>query len=372
MAGEACDLCTARAALLQSLSPLIELVATREPGSRVRELLGLEDAELTRALTRGKSARLERNRAPTTDEVRSRLNESKLWSTCRHRDDYPARLHDLGTQAPAALFGRGDRGLLERVQQELAVSVVGSRRASAYGLTTASALAGSLAGAQVIVISGLAHGVDSAAHEGALSSEGSTIAVLGAGAERCYPRGQWRLYERIAATGLVISELPPESRPYRWTFPARNRIMAALAQLTVVVEAALRSGSLITAEMALDLGREVGAVPGPVSSARHQGANALLADGARFIRGGQDVLDVLCGPGERQLVEHGPELSAGAASVLSRLEAGDSPDAIAVVLTTPAAKIATALAQIERLGYVESDPAGRYRRTALRTPPPPS
>ena len=368
MASEACERCVARAALLQSLSPLIELVATREPGSRVRELLGLEDAELTRALAPRRSARAERDRAPSTDQVRSRLRAAGLWSTCRHRDAYPSRLHDLGTQAPAALFGRGHRDLLARVEHQLAVSVVGARRASAYGLTTAEALGGSLAGAQVIVISGLAHGVDSAAHRGALSSKGSTIAVLGAGAERSYPRGQWRLYERIAAGGLVISELPPGTRPYRWTFPARNRIMAALAELTVVVEAALRSGSLITAEMALDLGREVGAIPGPVSSARHEGANALLADGARFIRGAQDVLDILCGPGERQLVEHGPELSANAAAVLSRLEADDSPDAIAVALSAPAAKIATALAQLERHGYVESDPAGRYRRTALRKP----
>ncbi len=368
MSGDACGRCIGRAALLQSLSPMIEHVATREPGSGVRELLGLADGELTRALMTRERAERRRGELPRLEQVRSRLKRTRLWSTCRHRPDYPPRLRDLESQAPAALFGRGDRRLLQRLERELSVSVVGARRASAYGRAESTALARGLAGAEVIVISGLAHGVDSAAHEGALAAEGPTVAVLGAGAERSYPRGQWRLYERIVTSGLVLSELPPGSRPYRWTFPARNRIMAALAGLTVVVEAAVRSGSLITAEMALDLGREVGAVPGPVSSSRHEGANALLADGARVIRGPQDVLDALCGPGGRRFVEHGPEIGAEAALVLAQVEEGERPDAIAVSLDSPASRVAIALAQLERLGYVHSDPLGRYQRTALRRP----
>ncbi len=350
---------------------MIELVATRDPGSRVRELLALSDEELTRALRRRRRdpARGEAEEAPiSAQRLHERLGAAELWSTCRHRPAYPAGLRELGDQAPAALFGRGDAGLLARLEPGPAVAIVGARRASTYGRTIGAELGRQLAGADAIVVSGLANGVDAAAHEGALAGSGKTIAVLGAGAERSYPRGQRRLYERIVAGGVVLSELPPGTRPYRWTFPARNRIMAALAQMTVVVEAALRSGSLITAEMALDLGREVGAVPGPVNAGRHEGANRLLVDGAHVLRDAQDVLDVLCGPGARRVAERGPELSADATSVLSRIEAGERPDAIALALVASPSRVATALTELERLGYIDCDLFGRYRRTALRCP----
>jgi DNA processing protein len=273
---------------------------------------------------------------------------------------------------PAALFGRGDPGLLAGLDSEPAVTLVGARRASAYGRTVAGDLGRLLAAAGVTVVSGLAHGVDSAAHTGALEGHGGTIAVLGAGADRPYPAGQHRLYERIAARGLVLSELPPGARPYRWTFPARNRIMAALGAMTVVVEAASRSGSLITAEMSLDLGRELGAVPGPVNAWRHEGANQLLAEGARLVRGAQDALDVLYGPGVRRVVERGPELSSRTAAVLGQIEVGASScDAIAAALGAPAGEVGAALTQLELFGYLSSDALGRYLRTALRAPEPP-
>ncbi|HEY5053352.1 MAG TPA: DNA-processing protein DprA, partial [Solirubrobacterales bacterium] len=139
-------------------------------------------------------------------------------------------------------------------------------------------------------------GVDVCAHRGALEG-GRTIAVLGCGPDTAYPAAHRSLWRRITERGLVLSELAPGASPWRWTFPARNRIMAALTEMTVVVEAAERSGSMITAEFATSRGREVGAVPGPVNSRSSAGTNKLLAEGAYVIRGAQDVFDVLCGMG---------------------------------------------------------------------------
>ena len=226
---------------------------------------------------------------------------SGCWSTCSHWDGFPASLAALGAGAPKALFAAGDFHAFERLQPERSVTVVGSRRAGAYGRDVAHELSRLLGSSGITVISGLALGVDSAAHEGALAGAGETVAVLGTGAERSYPRSRRHLYERIRAQGLVLSELPPGSPTFRWMFPARNRVMAALAGITVVVEAAERSGSLITAEMALDAGRQVGAVPGPVTSWRSSGTNKLLADGAAVVRDAQDVLDLLLGPGQEAL-----------------------------------------------------------------------
>ena len=154
-----------------------------------------------------------------------------------------------------------------------------------------------LAGAGLVVVSGMALGIDAAAHRGALDAGGSTIAVLGSGPDVVYPRSERRLYERITSTGAVVSEMPPGTVPGPGCFPKRNRIMAALGTMTLVVEAAQPSGSLITAEQAAKLGREVGAVPGRVTSRVARGTNALLAEGAAVIRDAQDVLDRMVGVG---------------------------------------------------------------------------
>src|SRR6201991_4464882 len=143
----------------------------------------------------------------------------------------------------------------------------------------------------------------------AIDAGGPTIAVLGCGPDTPYPAAHRSLWGRIAETGAVISELPPGSTPWRWTFPARNRIMAALAGMTVVVEAAQRSGSLITADLAADLGRDLGAVPGPGNSRASAGDNDLLAGGACVIRDAQDVLDAMLGAGVRKAERTGPGLS---------------------------------------------------------------
>jgi DNA processing protein len=174
------------------------------------------------------------------------------------------------------------------------VAVVGSRRATSYGREVARELGRDLAREHVVVVSGLAFGIDGCAHRGALEA-GTTVAVLGCGPDIAYPASHRSLWRQVAERGLVLSELSPGAGPWRWTFPARNRIVAGLCGMTVVVEAAWRSGSMITANLAADLGRELGAVPGPVSSRASAGTNELLAGGACVVRDASDVLEVLDG-----------------------------------------------------------------------------
>jgi DNA processing protein len=278
-------------------------------------------------------------------------------------------LCDLDREAPAALMGRGNPALLRLLDDAPGVTIVGSRRGSAYGRGVARELGRLLAAAGLPVISGLALGIDASAHRGAVEADGPTIAVLGSGPDRAYPPSNRRLYARIVEEGgLVVSELPPGAGAFRWTFPARNRIMAALGEMTVVVEAAEHSGSLITVGFAQDLGRAIGAVPGPVNSWLSDGANALLADGAAVIRSAEDVLDELLGPGARQMppATAGPELDELLAAALAEVETGGtSPDDVARRLGGDAGAAASALARLELLGYVTSDATGAYTRTAL-------
>jgi DNA processing protein len=186
--------------------------------------------------------------------------------------------------------GSVDR-LLELLEDD-PVAIVGARRASAYGLEVARSLGRGLAAAQVTVVSGMALGIDGAAHAGALET-GPTVAVLAGGADRPYPARHRRLYEQIRRSGVAVSELPPGTAPWRWCFPARNRIIAGLSRLTVVVEAGERSGSLITADFAEQLGRDVAAVPGLVTSPLAAGTHSLLAAGAALVAGAGDVLELL-------------------------------------------------------------------------------
>ena len=212
------------------------------------------------------------------------------------------------------------------------MTIVGARRATSYGREVARELGRELAAAGLVVVSGLAFGVDACAHRGALDA-GRTIAVLGCGADIAYPAAHRALWRRICEQGLVISELPPGAAPWRWTFPARNRIMAALAGMTVVVEAAARSGSLITADLAADLGRDLGAVPGPVTSRASAGPNNLLAGGACVVRDAQDVLDAMLGAGAKRVDRAGPALDPDLAAVLTAVETGEaSCDGVAATL----------------------------------------
>lgn len=278
---------------------------------------------------------------------------------------YPACLADLGEPNPPQLFGVGARGAIESFEHENAVTIVGSRSASDYGLRVAEALAGELASAGVLVVSGMARGIDAAAHRGALDAGGRTVAVLANGPDVVYPALNGPLHERIAAQGAVISEHPPGTPPRKHFFPARNRIMAALGHAVIIVEAALPSGSLITAEVAARLGRTVGAVPGRLGARNAEGTNALLKDGAQLIRGGRDVLDLLFGvggAGRSPAVELDPPLGTVLELVRSGLGTLDRIVAESG-LTAPAA--AGAVLRLELLGLVAADASGAYAPTAL-------
>ena len=366
----ACPACLRRAWLIGSLSAHIEMAVDDRAGSRAHELLALPDQELARAMARDEAGSfLSRAASRDPKRLRAAVAGAGAWSCCRHDDLYPAGLRDLG-DGPGALFGRGDPALLGELTTQGAVTIIGSRRPSGYGMEMATTLGRDVASAGLVVVSGLALGIDGAAHRGALEAGGITVAVLGSGVDVPYPARHRRLYQGIVQSGLVLGELPPGTVARRWTFPARNRIMAALGGMTVVVEARDRSGSLITAEMADQLGRDVGAVPGRVGSSPAGGTNGLLRDGAHVIRGAPDVLDSLLGAGAgERLRTNGPALEPGLAELLALVENGpSSPDALARASNLEPGPLAAALVRLELSGYVRSDASGRYERTALTAP----
>ena len=201
---------------------------------------------------------------------------------------YPENLREI-TVPPEQLYVRGSFA----AEDALGVAIVGSRAATSYGLAVAERLAADLAARGVTVVSGLARGIDSAAHRGALRVGGRTIAVLGSGVDVIYPPENRRLASEIASHGAVVSQFEPGTRPLAGHFPARNRVIAGLALAVVVVEAAEKSGSLITAGLAGEMGREVMAVPGLLTSAQSVGAHRLIQDGAALIQGWEDVVSQL-------------------------------------------------------------------------------
>jgi DNA processing protein len=362
----ACPECLRRAWLLSQLGPYVERISTREPGSRSPELLRLCNEDLVEvAAPRVGAQLLARVAALPEAHMEKELAAAGCWACCRHGGLYPDSLRDAA-DAPWALIGRGDPGLLAGIEPLGAVTVVGARRASSYGREVARELGRELATAGMVVVSGLAFGIDGCAHRGALDAGGATVAVLGCGPDVAYPAAHRSLWRRICDQGLVLSEFPPGSSPWRWTFPARNRIMAALAGMTVVVEAAERSGSLITTDLAADLGRDLGAVPGPVTSRMSAGPNGLLAGGACVVRDAQDVLDAMLGAGVRRVERTGPALDPDLAEVLAAVEAGATDcDSAATALGIPAAEIAIALTRLELLGYLSCSTVGVYSRTLL-------
>lgn len=206
------------------------------------------------------------------------------WS----HEDYPRPLDEIANP-PVALWVRGNPRVL---RAEPRVGVVGSRAGSTSALHIAREIGRGLATAGVVVVSGLARGVDGAAHEGALTA-GQTVAVVGCGADVDYPFEHRGLAARVAATGAIVSELPPGTAPHRFHFPLRNRLISGLCRGVVVVEASERSGSLITAGWALDQGRDVMVVPGCVTSGRNRGGHALVRDGARLVESAEHVLEDL-------------------------------------------------------------------------------
>ena len=252
--------------------------------------------------------------------------------------DPPERLYLRGCGAPAILA-------------RPAVAVVGARSCSPYGSQVATEISRELAAAGVVVVSGLARGIDGEAHRGALAAGGITVAVLGCGIDRDYPRSHADLARRVAATGLVVSEYPPGVEPAPWRFPARNRIVAGLALAAVVVEARARSGALITADFALELGREVFAVPGEITSGLSAGTNDLIRQGATPLLAAADVLDAL--GLERRQRAPAATLSAAAHGVL--VAARDGPggaDELAAAAGLESAAAAAAIVELELAGLL--------------------
>jgi len=229
-------------------------------------------------------ATLRANAAAALALAQERGIVSVAWSDSA----YPAALLTI-VDPPAVIWTRGSVAALNAI----AVAIVGSRAASPYALSVAAQLAGDLAARGVAVVSGLARGVDSAAHRGALAAGGITVAVLGSGVDIVYPREHASLAAQIDGRGAVISELVPGTPPSPFFFPLRNRIISGLSRAIVVVEANEKSGSLITARCALEQGRDVLAVPGNVLTGRNRGAHALLRDGAKIVESADDILEEL-------------------------------------------------------------------------------
>jgi DNA processing protein len=287
----ACPQCLRRAWLLAALGPYIEKVAFHDD-RKLFQLLGLSNTDLVQAAAPKVSEQmLARSEAITEERLTEELLLAECWACCRHDDQFPDSLRDL-EGGPWALIGRGQPELITDLAPERLVAIIGARRATSYGREMALQLGLEIGCAGLDVISGLSFGIDACAHRGAMEA-GRTIAVLGCGPDVAYPASHRSLWRRITENGLVLAEFPPGATPWRWTFPARNRVIAALAGVTVVVEAADKSGSLATADLASEYGRLLGAVPGPVTSKTSAGSNALLARGACVVRDASDILDLL-------------------------------------------------------------------------------
>lgn len=302
----------------------------------------------------------------------ARADEHGITAVAWSASEYPALLRTI-YDPPPLLWSRGDPSW----SAAPAVAIVGSRAGSPHALAVAEQLAGDLALHGVVVVSGLARGVDSAAHRGALSAGGRTLAVLGSGVDVVYPPEHAPLAAEIGASGALISELAPGTRPRSWFFPLRNRIISGVSLAVVVIEAGERSGSLITARCALEQGRDVLAVPGNVLGGRNRGGHALLRDGAKIVESADDILD------ELNLGALGPMNPAAGGPASERRQTGpgrlepDAPDAVLAALTPgeahdldhisaisglPGHLLLTRLLALELRGQVRRVDGGRFVR----------
>lgn len=336
----------------------------------------------------GTIARLESSGAPTAmvraelDRIASAVAAGEpqgeggeagaLWAICRHDIAYPDSLTQFERAAdiPHVLYGVGSRELIGTLHERPSIAIVGARRASAYGREVAYQLGRDAAEHGITVVSGMALGIDGAAHRGALQGGGSTIAVLAGSADRPYPRSHRLLHEQIAASGAVVSEMPAGAETRRWSFVARNRLIAALSAITIWVEGSESSGARHTVAFAEELGVPVGVVPGPITSPISAGPNALLGEpGVLPIRGLADVLDVLgiCEPAQSALplgdVPGGPR-----ADVLAQVAAGQrDPRSLAAALPNLAPReISQLLGELELGGFVRRVAGGEYELVSAR------
>jgi DNA processing protein len=337
----------------------------RALGARPAELDAAAGMRCSEALT---SPGLDRRVRDALDRCRTRAIAILLWSD----DGYPQRLDHL-VDPPPILFARGRLELLQRPS----VTIVGSRRSTAYGRRTAEALAAQMALRGITVVSGLALGIDGASHRGALEAGGDTIAVLGSGVDLIQPASHRRLGERIVREGLLLSEfLPGEpARPHH--FPRRNRILAALGSAVVVVEAAEKSGALITVEHALDLGRDVYAVPGALDAPQSRGCNTLIRQGAQVITSpgefardlglvcgsSSDFRDCVVSQGARELVPAGLDDEARRVW-LALNERSLGIDDVASSADLQSVRVLSALTILQVSGLVVQESGMRFRRAS--------
>lgn len=301
------------------------------------------------------------------DEIQDRLGAKGLGVVTLADEGYPQRLRST-PDPPPALFLSGT------IPTTAAVAVVGSRKASATGIEAARALGRELAGRGVCVVSGLALGVDAAAHEGAVEGGGPTVGVLGCGIDVVYPENNSGLFDAVRGNGAVVSEYYLGEAPLAWRFPARNRIIAGLAEAVVVVEAPERSGALITARHALDAGRDVWAVPGPPGVRECRGSNRLIADGACLLWDLPEFLDAVASlgglPTRAEPSEDFLSSPAGLPETEARVLSGvgfdpRGVDAVARRSGVQMPGVLTALALLELKGFVSRDAVGAYVRTVV-------
>lgn len=276
--------------------------------------------------------------------------------------DYPLSLKDL-LRPPESIFTIGDDTILRMAPNRL-VAIVGTREATPYGVRTAAALAEAFTAAGIGIVSGLARGIDSVAHRAVLEAGGRTIAVMGTGVDVPYPAGHRALHAEIAAKGLVVSEIEPGTPAFHGCFPRRNRIIAALARVTIVVEAPYKSGAINTATQALESGRVVAAVPGPIDTPRCAGSNLLLRDGAQVIHSIDDALSLYGLSKGRK--DEGPTLGAIETSIWEALADGPAAmDLLAGRAGLSVRQVLEGVARLELTGMVRQRVGGDIERVRI-------
>jgi DNA processing protein len=292
------------------------------------------------------------------DAYRGRCDAAEVETLCRCDPAYPAKLRDLDGE-PAVLHVAGGLERFLELAAADSVAIVGARRASPYALESARSLARGVAG-QLTVVSGMASGVDTAAHEGALYVRGGTIAVLASSPERPYPPSGRRLHQEIIGVGAVVSELGPGVPARRWMFPARNRIIAALADMTVVVAARVGSGAMLTIAEAETLGRRTGGVPGQVTAPLSWGPHAVVRLGGDLVCGPDDVLTALDRHGLAPVTARGRVDDPQLVILLDALADGYEPPQAFTEAGLDAQRGLAALAALELNGCVRRQAGGRY------------
>jgi DNA processing protein len=325
----------------------------QDPDTSLTDLLG------AMGVPRGERRDLSRSARAAADAALRAGSAAELEPIAWFDGRYPALLNFIA-DPPPVLWAWGNASVLGRP----AVAIVGSRAATPYALDVGARLAGELAERHLVVASGLARGVDSAAHRGCLEAGGPTVAVLGSGLDNVYPAEHQGLAERIAVQGVVVSELGPGAVPLPEHFPLRNRIISGISLAVVVVEASEKSGSLITARCALEQGRDVMAVPGSVLTGRNRGSHSLLKDGAKVVESADDILEEIGWPSATGPVQSVPKPLTDD-PLLAKMEAGEvyRLDELVEATGTSASKLLPRLMELELLGQVSAVGGGRFTRS---------